>query len=379
MLITTYGTLAISRVGLQLVSSNIQRQKKFKRVVRPRATLVIAVYNEPIDIFKASMESIAKADYPNLEVIIVNDGTKARYGIKKEVLRHGFKYVYQRNAGKREAMYNAFSKMSKDSKIVFTGDSDTVYDKRAFTELAKTLLSNKKIGAATGEVAVLNHDENFQTKLIGMRYHVAFAQERAAMGLFGAVNCVSGPLGAYRRDVIDDIKDEFVNQQFLGRKCTYGDDRHLSNLVLGRGHKISYANKATCWTYAPNKFWVLIKQQTRWSKSFWRESLWQLKALPRQGFYLSYDLIISTVLPIILLSSVAAHIYGAIDGNAWYLAALMLTIMIMTTIRIAQPAVEKKQPEYFYFVAYAFLYFSFLLPMKFWALVTIADGKWGTR
>ena len=43
--------------------------------------------------------------------------------------------------------------------------------------------------------------------------------------------CCSGPFSAYRKEIIDKVKEKYITQYFLGENCTYGDDRHLTNLV----------------------------------------------------------------------------------------------------------------------------------------------------
>ena len=127
--------------------------------------------------------------------------------------------------------------------------------------------------------------------------------ERAAQGYFGAVTCVSGPLGGYRRDIIDQIKDRFINQVFLGRVCTFGDDRHLTNLVLGLGYQVAYC-RAQAWTEVPTRLRPYLRQQLRWNRSFWRESLWTIRALPMHGPWLTIDCLLTVLLPFQLAMTV---------------------------------------------------------------------------
>ena len=87
--------------------------------------------------------------------------------------------------------------------------------------------------AATGEFGAdvlqrlaAQHDvAQLLTRLIGLRYWSAFHQERAAQSVFDVVMCCSGPAAAYRKELVDRVKDQYVTQVFLGRRCTFGDDR----------------------------------------------------------------------------------------------------------------------------------------------------------
>ena len=69
------------------------------------------------------------------------------------------------------------------------------------TEIVRAF-EDPRLGAVTGDVGVTNERRNILTRLIGMRYWVAFNQERAAQSRFRSVLCCSGPLAGYRRTVL---------------------------------------------------------------------------------------------------------------------------------------------------------------------------------
>lgn len=378
--ITAYGSVALSRIAMQVVASRLEiRRNVEEREIYPASTLIVPTFNEPPEIFARALASLKRLDYPDLEIIIVDDGSINAAKIKKITERAEFTYLYQANAGKREAMYLGLNNARKESSVILFSDSDTVWQPMAAKRLVDCLLDKEETGAVTGEVAVLNHNHSVMTRLIGMRYHMAFAYERAAQSYFKTVTCISGPLGAYKREVLESVKEDFISQTFLGKICTYGDDRHLTNLVLMRGLKVRYAAKAKCYTQAPTKFFSLLKQQSRWGKSYWRELLWQMKALPKHGLYLWYDFIVTAVLPFLLIGSVIYHLILAALGQPDALIALFITIGIMSFVRILDPMIRKQDAWYLLFVLYAFIYFLILLPVKLLALVTMTSGKWGTR
>jgi hyaluronan synthase len=378
--VSAYGAVALSRIGLQIITSAIERKRKVPIAKFLPASLIVPTFNEPVNVFQRAMKSLKEIDYPELEVIIVDDGSN-NHSVYQEIAQSfGFTYIYQKNAGKREAMFNGLNHISPRSQIVMFSDSDTLWDPHAAKELVNVLYADDKTGAVTGEVAVENYKDNLMTRIIGMRYHMAFAYERASQSFFKTVTCISGPLGAYRREVLDEIKYKFIHQEFLGKKCTYGDDRHLTNLVLGEGWKVRYASKALCHTQAPQEFFKLIKQQSRWGKSYWRELVWQAKTLPKHGPYLWYDFVVTAVLPFLLIGSVINHIVHAIATSTYSpLTALLATIVIVSLLRVIDPMIRKRNLWYLAFVAYAVIYFLVLLPVKVFALFTLNTGKWGTR
>lgn len=377
--LSIYGAVAVSRIALQVVASSLERKKQIPVIKYPKATLIVPTYNEPLDIFIKAMASLVNLDYPDLEIIIVDDGSSNAADIKRITNRAGFTYLYQDNAGKREAMYLGLNQSRPASEVILFSDSDTVWHRHAAKHLLNALYADAKTGAVTGEVAVLNHNYSIMTRIIGMRYHMAFAYERAAQSYFKTVTCVSGPLGAYKRDVIEAVKEDFISQTFMGKPCTYGDDRHLTNLVLIAGHQVRYAAQAKCYTQAPTKFFALLKQQSRWGKSYWRELFWQVKALKNHGVYLWYDFIVTAILPFLLIGSVSFHLLQAALGNPHALVSVMTMLGLMSFIRVLDPMIRKRDAWYLAFVLYAFIYFLVLLPVKVFALFTMTTGKWGSR
>jgi len=379
--LSIYGAIAVSRVAMQVGTSVVERKKIYKggsELMRP-AALIVAVYNEEIPLLRRALVSFKQLDYPKLQIIVSDDGSDNAREIEEATNKLGFTYIHAKHGGKRRAMYNAFKHLDNDVEIVLTADSDTVWHKDAAKEMVKVLMSDNRIGAVTGEVRVLNGRTNLLTRLIAIRYHLAFAHERASQSYFKSVGCVSGPLGAYRRDIIEKIQHRFINQTFLGKECTYGDDRHLTNLVLNEGYGVKYADNARCYTDVPAKFQQLVKQQTRWSKSYWREILWQIRVLPKHSPYMTLDWFINLVLPFILVFTASSYIAQALGGSLSHALVLLAMIIGMSWLRIAEPLIRTYNPLFLLFTIYSFMYFAVMLPSKLWALVTISDGKWGTR
>ena len=87
-------------------------------------------------------------------------------------------------------------------------------------------------------------------RLIDMRYCYAFLGERAAYSVFGSVLCVCGSLALYRGVTVRKYLDDFLSQRFLGRPCTYGDDRRLTYYCLREG-RVLLAPDAVAWDPRP--------------------------------------------------------------------------------------------------------------------------------
>jgi hyaluronan synthase/N-acetylglucosaminyltransferase len=378
IVVSAYGVVSIGRVALQSVTSAIVRRRKPVPTGQPMVSVIVALLNEAPDLFEQAMRSLAGQDWPQFEVIVIDDGSDDPGANRAVCDRLGIRYAYQANAGKRHALYRGFGMLHPDSAYVLTADSDTVWAPDAIADLVATLQSDERIGAVTGHVATLNDTETWLSRMTARRYWLAFQIERAAQGYFGAVTCVSGPLGGYRRDLIEQIKDAFITQRFLGRNCTFGDDRHLTNLVLGLGYRVAYS-PATAWTEVPTRLRPYLRQQLRWSRSFWRESLWTAKALPRQTAWLTLDFLLTTLMPVQLAITVGWFIWHGIGTHPSYLGIFVGTVAAMGLLRVAPAVAATRRAGFLSLVAFGLFYLGLLLPLRFIALVTPTVGTWGSR
>src|SRR3954451_25409527 len=156
------------------------------------------------------------------------------------------KVLYQENAGKREAMGQAFRALAPDVDVFVCVDSDTVLEPNAIEE-GLAAFSDPDVAAVTGTVVALNQDQGLLPRLLDLRYVNAFLYERAAYSRLGAVLCVCGSLAVSRADIVAKHLQDCLGQTFLGHPASYGDDRHLTNLSLLHG-KVVLAHRAVART-----------------------------------------------------------------------------------------------------------------------------------
>jgi hyaluronan synthase len=131
----------------------------------------------------------------------------------------------QPHKGKRHAMYTAFRfLLNCGAEAVMTTDSDTKFDRMAILELERALHWYDNVGASAGDVRIWNTG-NLLSFMSSLRYWMAFNIERAAQSFNRCVTCVSGPMGMYKSEALDEVLEEWIIQRFLGMECTYGDDR----------------------------------------------------------------------------------------------------------------------------------------------------------
>lgn len=188
------------------------------------------------------------------------------------------------------------------------------------------------------------------------------------------VSCISGPLGLYRKEVINQIKEQWINQTFMGTKCSFGDDRHLTNLLLINGYCTFYTPHSDCKTDTPAELLRWIAQQTRWCKSFYREFLINIKAFHKQPLWLAVQLVFQTVLPFFILVTFIWFVTLSLDVYC----IVIIMIILMGFIRGLIGVIRNCEEVYFYYAFYVILYALFLVPSKMFAMMTLWNNEWGT-
>jgi hyaluronan synthase len=384
-----YSVVVMSHFLLQtFLADRVFRAAKRERGVEqesswaPAVDVVITAYNEEARSLEACLRSLVDQDYTGaLRVYVVDDASPNRAELKSIYDHYGAIPGWRvllptENRGKRHAQDAAFALCRGE--IVVTIDSDTVVDPDGVRELVAAF-AVPTVGAATGDVGVMNANVNLLTRLIAMRYWVAFNQERAAQSRFRTVLCCSGPLAAYRRSVLDLVWNDYTNQTFRGVACTYGDDRHLTNLVLGAGYDTLFVPFAHAITNAPESLSSYLPQQLRWNKSFYREILWTLPFLGRRSPYMAFEVTVQTFLPLLLTLAVASALVVSIAQDPRYLFRYGVTVAVMALIRSSYAIYRTRDVRFLLFVAYGFLHVALLVPMRMRALLTLTDNRWGTR
>jgi hyaluronan synthase len=243
----------------------------------PDVTVMVPAYNEGETIFK-TICSIAKCDYPygRLNIISIDDGSGDDTFFHMERAREKHPDLvetirFEKNQGKRRALHAGFCR--NHSPFVVTIDSDTVLFPDSLKEILTPMLTNQKIGAVVGRIKVWNSNQNILTKMLNAHFAMAFDFSRAVQSTFNNVFCLAGAFAAYRKSILDEVTDSWLNQKFLGKPCTYGEDRSLTNYILKSGNGTFFQRGAVAMTMVPTSLGKILKMLTRWARSNIRESI----------------------------------------------------------------------------------------------------------
>lgn len=366
------------KMGLSFIYKPFDGEPKQYKVAA-----VIPAYNENAEALILTLKSILAQTYPIDKIYIVDDGSPDQSGYNaiknfiennKDLCKDVILHRLEQNAGKRHAQGWAFSQ--SDAEVFFTVDSDSYIYPDALYELLKAF-NDDNIYAATGHLNAKNRNENLLTQLIDIRYDNAFRLERAAQSVTGNILTCSGPLSIYRRAVVIPNLNKYLNQKFLGVKVNIGDDRCLTNYANKLG-KTAYQSTAKCDTDVPNHLKQFTKQQIRWNKSFFRETLQAIKLFSIRPIVSIWS-IVELTLFILLLFSFFNFIFNRFEIIDFrYLLIILSGIIISALARNVHYAV--KHPFLFLLAPfYGILHIILLQPIRLYALLTIRDVKWGTR
>lgn len=222
---------------------------------RPTVTVIVPAYNEE-RVIETSVRRILESDYPNLEVIVADDGSRdATSAIVASAFRDEprVRLMTLANGGKASALNRALATASGE--IVVALDADTQFERECISRLVRWF-ADERVGAVAGNAKVGNR-VNLVTRWQAVEYVTAQNIERRALARFDAITVVPGAVGAWRRAALDAVGGYPEN--------TLAEDQDLTIAIQRKGWKIAYDEQAVAWTEAPESFAALAKQRFRWS------------------------------------------------------------------------------------------------------------------
>lgn len=379
--LAVYGIVLMVYLSVKMGLSFLYRPYK-GQAGQYHVAAIIPSYNEDGQSLLETLKSVEAQNYPIREIYVIDDGSADISGISKiedyvNSNNKADKIIVKRleqNVGKRHAQSWAFERSKAD--VFLTVDSDTYIYPNALEELLKTFNDNR-VYAATGHLNARNRDINLLTRLTDIRYDNAFGVERAAQSVTGNILVCSGPLSIYRRQVVVPNIKRYTSQTFLGVPVSIGDDRCLTNYATDLG-KTVYQSTARCDTDVPHQFKTYLKQQNRWNKSFFRESLISVKKLLSSPLVAVWTTVEVSMF-IMLIYSICNLVIGEVQAFSWQkLLAFLLIIFIVALCRNVHYMV--KHPLAFLLSPfYGLLHLFVLQPLKLYSLLTIRNADWGTR
>jgi hyaluronan synthase len=357
------------------------RPRRYPLYEGEKIAVVVPCFNESPELVEHSIRTLLAA-HGRKQVIVIDDGSTN--GIRAHLIRLKHElgitvHLFPKNRGKREALHHAVTQLlDADVDFVVTIDSDTVLDPHALVRVVEPL-KRERIGAATGNVLLINEHENLLTRMIGTYYWIGLNIYKQAQSVISSVVCCSGCLAAYRADLLRELIDEFAGQRFLGEACTHSEDRHLTNLVLRRGYDVVYVDEAISWTETPATVRGFLRQQRRWKRGYIRESIYTLTYAWRNRRLLFCQILFwDLTAPFLSLGLRLALIFAVVNDPRIFPTAVLpgwIALMLIRYIFVPLRARGKLAGLFLYM----FFYEACLYWLNLWALLTVKNKSWVTR
>ena len=355
----------------------------------PKLTVVVPAYNEGRQVL-LTLRSLAASRYPRhlLQIIAVDDGSAddTWSWIKKGHEELGdlvTAYRCPKNGGKKHALVEGFKRAT--GSIIVTIDSDCEVLPDTLRLLVAPFVADPDVGAVAGNVRVLNREAGALPKMLDACFTTAFDFMRASESEAGSVMCCPGALSAWRKDLLDQIVEEWLGQTFFGQPAAIGEDRALTNLVIRSGANVTYQSTSIILTQVPTTFKVLTKMFMRWERSNVREALVLGRFVfadrgpggrPRRGLQLMF---VWSVISMVMSAALFFPTVALLLVHPMVLP-LLLIVSLVGSLPMAAIALSARDKETALWAlpwgVYGLLLTSWIMPVAF---LTMHRGGWLTR
>jgi biofilm PGA synthesis N-glycosyltransferase PgaC len=279
----------------------------------PSFSVIVPACNEG-PVIESSIAAAMSLNYPNFEVIVVDDGStddtyekaaalSSRYGA------HRLRVFRKANSGKGSAL-NAGIRYARGELILCT-DADSRLD-RDVLRRAASHFADPSISAVAGNVKVANR-LNTLTRLQALEYIQGLNLVRMAQSAFRKVTVIPGPVGMFRKSVLDAVGGYATN--------TFAEDCDITLQIMLHGGRIKYDMDVIAWTEAPETASTLIRQRYRWSRGIMQAILkhkrWLSRPFSGFGTWLSLWLFVieSIAIPMMNLAGLAFFLFTTLSGG----------------------------------------------------------------
>ncbi|MBR5905998.1 MAG: glycosyltransferase [Bacteroidales bacterium] len=312
----------------------------------PGISIVAPAYNEEKTII-TNVYSLLSLEYPDYEVVIVNDGSKDKtldllisefdlvkvpYAYVEKIKTKPFRAVYKtqsdnpvfkrlivvdkENGGTKADASNAGVNVVSNKYFVCT-DVDCILDKYALYRIIWPILqSRRRVIAVSAAMRMSNgcivkDGQMVQTRaprsllplFQDLEYARSFLVGKSALASLNAMQNVSGGFGMFETEVV--IKaggydgDSFAeDMDMVARMIRYMCDS-------GEDYRIVQIPETCCWTEGPSTLKVLSRQRTRWGRGLLQffivhhDMLWNRTYRQYGNLTLPYILIFELLAPVI--------------------------------------------------------------------------------
>lgn len=223
----------------------------------PMVSIVVPCYNEE-DNIREVVAALARMNYPNYEIICVNDGSKDNTGaILNELLANHprLRVIHQaQNQGKAVGLNTAA--MMAAGEYLLCIDGDAILDRDAIPWMLRHFESGPRVGAVTGNPRIRTRSTLLGRLQVGEFSSIVGLIKRAQR-VYGRLFTVSGVAAMFRRRALLQIG--FWSPDMLT------EDIDISWKLQLNHWDVRFEPHALCWILMPETLKGLWKQRLRWA------------------------------------------------------------------------------------------------------------------
>jgi cellulose synthase/poly-beta-1,6-N-acetylglucosamine synthase-like glycosyltransferase/spore germination protein YaaH/peptidoglycan/xylan/chitin deacetylase (PgdA/CDA1 family) len=350
MIFLGLSTIRILIIG---VMSILERKKKAEltkienRLYKPFVSIIVPAYNEEVNAV-SSLHNLLKCDYPDFEIIFVDDGSKDKtYEIVKNAFEfNSFVKVFtKQNGGKASALQYGIGQSHSDYVICI--DADTKLATDAVSKLMRNFLNpiynnGQEVGAVAGSVVVGN-EVNLLTKWQSIEYITSQNFDRKGFAYLNAITVIPGAIGAFKKDALI-AAGGFTTD-------TLAEDCDITMRIIKAGYIVANEPKAYAYTEVPEHLKQFLKQRVRWSfgvmQTFWKhkELMFSNRSKSLGWVALPDMLLFKYIIPFLSPIADFLMIVALLTGNGGKIAFYFLIYVVVDALIASIAfAFEKENP-----------------------------------
>ena len=266
----------------------------------PGIAIIVPAYNEEATIVE-SVRSMLSLDYPELEIIVVNDGSTDStidclidafelepvdadvpfdvpaaeiHGVYRSTTYEELLVVDKANGGKSDALNTGI--WLTEMELFCAVDADTIIDRDALPSLVRPFLEHPTTAVASGGVIRVANECTInngvvkevalpKTGLPGlqvMEYLRAFYSGRLGLNRINGLILISGAFGLFRTDIVREVGgygQDTITEDF---DIIVRIHRHLKD--QNQEYTVDFVPEPVAWTEVPSTRRVLGRQRRRW-------------------------------------------------------------------------------------------------------------------
>jgi peptidoglycan-N-acetylglucosamine deacetylase len=297
----------------------------------PLASIIVPAYNEEVNAV-SSVENLLKTNYPNFEIIFVDDGSRdSTYEKVKTAFaaNPNVRVLTKTNGGKASALNFGIEQSSAEYVICIDADTKLLADAVSKLMMHFGEVPNhdgKKVGAVAGNVKVGNQI-NLLTKWQSIEYISSQNFDRKAFAYVNAITVVPGAIGAFRKKALEEAGGFTTD--------TLAEDCDVTIRMLRCNYSIENENGAIAMTEAPETVKMFVKQRFRWSfgvmQTFWknRDMLFNTSNKSLGWIALPNILLFQYIIPSIIPLADIIMLIGLRYGNAAKIGKYYLIFLLV--------------------------------------------------